>query len=78
MRAKGVTKLVVASLAGDVEIEEAAEYLFAHAETLEKVWMSIPAADDFPQLLQRPGCGRMLCDVECTSRREAVLNQHET
>jgi acyl-CoA synthetase (NDP forming) len=30
MRAKGIEKPVVASLAGDVEVEEAAEYLFAH------------------------------------------------
>jgi acetyl coenzyme A synthetase (ADP forming)-like protein len=30
MRAKGITKPVVASLAGDVEVEEAAEYLFDH------------------------------------------------
>jgi acyl-CoA synthetase (NDP forming) len=29
MRAKGIEKPVVASLAGDVEVEEAAEYLFA-------------------------------------------------
>jgi acyl-CoA synthetase (NDP forming) len=30
MRAKGIEKPVVASLAGDVQVEEAAEYLFAH------------------------------------------------
>src|SRR5215471_7952710 len=30
MRAKGIVKPVVASLAGDVEVEEAAEYLFDH------------------------------------------------
>jgi acyl-CoA synthetase (NDP forming) len=30
MRAKGIEKPIVASLAGDVEVEEAAEYLFAH------------------------------------------------
>ncbi len=30
MKAKGIEKPVVASLAGDVEVEEAAEYLFAH------------------------------------------------
>jgi acetyl coenzyme A synthetase (ADP forming)-like protein len=30
MRAKGIEKPVVASLAGDVEVEEAAEYLYAH------------------------------------------------
>ena len=30
MRAKGISKPVVASLAGDVEVEEAAEYLFDH------------------------------------------------
>src|SRR5438094_5804360 len=30
MRAKGIEKPVVASLAGDVEVEEAAEYLFDH------------------------------------------------
>ncbi|MDQ2962551.1 MAG: acetate--CoA ligase family protein [Pseudomonadota bacterium] len=30
MRAKGIDKPVVASLAGDVEVEEAAEYLFDH------------------------------------------------
>src|SRR5436309_11066418 len=30
MRAKGIRKPVVASLAGDVEVEEAAEYLFDH------------------------------------------------
>lgn len=29
-RAKGITKPIVASLAGDVEVEEAAEYLFDH------------------------------------------------
>ena len=30
MKAKGIEKPIVASLAGDVEVEEAAEYLFAH------------------------------------------------
>jgi acyl-CoA synthetase (NDP forming) len=30
MRAKGIHKPVVASLAGDVEVEEAAEFLFDH------------------------------------------------
>ncbi|HEY2816114.1 MAG TPA: acetate--CoA ligase family protein [Casimicrobiaceae bacterium] len=30
MRAKGITKPIVASLAGDVQVEEAAEYLFDH------------------------------------------------
>ncbi|TMG73693.1 MAG: CoA-binding protein [Betaproteobacteria bacterium] len=30
MRAKGIEKPIVASLAGDVEVEEAAEYLYAH------------------------------------------------
>ncbi len=29
-RAKGIDKPVVASLAGDVEVEEASEYLFEH------------------------------------------------
>ena len=30
MKAKGIEKPIVASLAGDVEVEEAAEYLFQH------------------------------------------------
>jgi len=30
MKAKGIHKPIVASLAGDVEVEEAAEYLFEH------------------------------------------------
>jgi acyl-CoA synthetase (NDP forming) len=30
MRAKGIDKPVVVSLAGDVQVEEAAEYLFDH------------------------------------------------
>ena len=30
MKAKGISKPVVASLAGDVQVEEAAEYLFQH------------------------------------------------
>ncbi len=30
MRAKGIDKPIVASLAGDVEVEQASEYLFAH------------------------------------------------
>jgi acyl-CoA synthetase (NDP forming) len=30
MRAKGIEKPIVASLAGDVQVEEAAEYLFDH------------------------------------------------
>ena len=30
MRAKGIDKPIVASLAGDVEVEEAAEHLYAH------------------------------------------------
>jgi acyl-CoA synthetase (NDP forming) len=30
MKAKGIHKPVVASLAGDVQVEEAAEYLFQH------------------------------------------------
>jgi hypothetical protein len=30
MRAKGIVKPIVASLAGDVEVEEAAQYLYEH------------------------------------------------
>ncbi len=30
MKAKGISKPIVVSLAGDVEVEEAAEYLFDH------------------------------------------------
>jgi hypothetical protein len=30
MRAKGIEKPIVASLAGDVEVEEASEYLYQH------------------------------------------------
>ena len=30
MKAKGITKPIVASLAGDVEVEEAAEFLYRH------------------------------------------------
>jgi acyl-CoA synthetase (NDP forming) len=30
MKARGIHKPIVASLAGDVEVEEAAEYLFQH------------------------------------------------
>ena len=33
MRAKGVHKPVVVSLAGDVEVEEASEYLFDHRDS---------------------------------------------
>jgi acyl-CoA synthetase (NDP forming) len=30
MKAKGIAKPIVASLAGDVEVEQAAEYLYQH------------------------------------------------
>src|SRR5450631_4379398 len=44
MRAKGIEKPVVASLAGDVEVEEAAEYLFAHGIPAYPYSTEIPVA----------------------------------
>ena len=44
MRAKGIHKPVVASLAGDVEVEEAAEYLYAHGIPAYAYSTEIPVA----------------------------------
>jgi len=44
MRAKGINKPVVASLAGDVEVEEAAEYLYAHGIPAYAYSTEIPVA----------------------------------
>jgi acetyl coenzyme A synthetase (ADP forming)-like protein len=44
MRAKGIDKPVVASLAGDVEVEEAAEYLYAHGIPAYAYSTEIPVA----------------------------------
>jgi acetyl coenzyme A synthetase (ADP forming)-like protein len=44
MKAKGIQKPVVASLAGDVEVEEASEYLFAHGIPAYPYSTEIPVA----------------------------------
>ena len=44
MKAKGIAKPVVASLAGDVEVEEAAEYLYAHGIPAYAYSTEIPVA----------------------------------
>ena len=44
MRAKGIEKPVVASLAGDVEVEEAAEYLYEHGIPAYAYSTEIPVA----------------------------------
>ena len=44
---------------------------------VDKVSIRIPAADGFAQLLQRPGCGWMLGDVEVHQPTRAVLDQHQ-
>jgi acyl-CoA synthetase (NDP forming) len=44
MKAKGIHKPVVASLAGDVQVEEAAEYLYAHGVPAYAYSTEIPVA----------------------------------
>jgi acetyl coenzyme A synthetase (ADP forming)-like protein len=44
MRAQGIEKPIVASLAGDVEVEEAAEYLYAHGIPAYPYSTEIPVA----------------------------------
>jgi acetyl coenzyme A synthetase (ADP forming)-like protein len=44
MRAQGIEKPIVASLAGDVEVEEAAEYLYAHGIPAYAYSTEIPVA----------------------------------
>ena len=44
MRAKGIEKPIVASLAGDVQVEEAAEYLYAHGIPAYAYSTEIPVA----------------------------------
>ena len=44
MKAKGIAKPVVASLAGDVQVEEAAEYLYAHGIPAYAYSTEIPVA----------------------------------
>ncbi len=44
MRAKGIAKPIVASLAGDVQVEEAAEYLYAHGIPAYAYSTEIPVA----------------------------------
>ena len=44
MKAKGIDKPIVASLAGDVEVEEAAEYLYQHGIPAYAYSTEIPVA----------------------------------
>ena len=44
MRAKGIVKPIVASLAGDVEVEEAAQYLYEHGIPAYAYSTEIPVA----------------------------------
>jgi len=44
MKAKGIVKPVVASLAGDVEVEEASEYLYQHGIPAYAYSTEIPVA----------------------------------
>ena len=44
MKAKGIVKPIVASLAGDVEVEEAAEYLYQHGIPAYAYSTEIPVA----------------------------------
>jgi acyl-CoA synthetase (NDP forming) len=44
MRARGIDKPIVASLAGDVEVEEAAEYLYQHGIPAYAYSTEIPVA----------------------------------
>ena len=44
MRAKGIVKPIVASLAGDVEVEEAAQYLYEHGIPSYAYSTEIPVA----------------------------------
>ena len=44
MRAKGIVKPVVASLAGDVEVEQASEYLYQHGIPAYAYSTEIPVA----------------------------------
>jgi len=44
MKAKGIVKPVVASLAGDVEVEDAAEYLYQHGIPAYAYSTEIPVA----------------------------------
>jgi hypothetical protein len=44
MKAKGIVKPIVASLAGDVEVEEAAQYLYEHGVPAYAYSTEIPVA----------------------------------
>ena len=44
MKAKGIDKPIVASLAGDVQVEEAAEYLYDHGIPAYAYSTEIPVA----------------------------------
>ena len=44
MRAKGIEKPIVASLAGDIEVEEAADYLYEHGIPAYAYSTEIPVA----------------------------------
>jgi acyl-CoA synthetase (NDP forming) len=44
MKAKGIVKPIVASLAGDVEVEEAAQYLYEHGIPAYAYSTEIPVA----------------------------------
>jgi acyl-CoA synthetase (NDP forming) len=44
MKAKGIQKPIVASLAGDVEVEQASEYLFDHGIPAYPYSTEIPVA----------------------------------
>jgi len=44
MKAKGIHKPIVASLAGDIEVEEASEYLYQHGVPAYAYSTEIPVA----------------------------------
>ena len=67
MEAKGIVKPIVASLAGDIEVEEAAEYLYQNGILAYAYSTEIPVEVLAAKYKWARGRGPSLSDKECRS-----------
>ena len=74
MKAKGIEKPIVASLAGDVEVEEAAEYLYEHGVPAYAYSTEIPVGCSAPSTNgpAAPGCSRAPFTARCSASRSGA------
>jgi hypothetical protein len=59
MKAMGIEKLIVASLAGDIEVEEAADYLYQNGIVAYAYSTEIPVAVLVPSWAEARACSKI-------------------